>query len=162
MKSRVLEKKRVKTAYPQGKGGGAMRRRCDICGFIFTTNPEEHLLRMIGLKPRCPNDCGDKPPAGYKKGWRRKLVERQCIICKAFFPANKNAEGKFCSATCRIENGKVTKKCLTCGNDFKAPIKAIKKGNGKFCSRSCSAIHKVKHCKKKGTGIELKVKAYLD
>lgn len=76
-------------------------------------------------------------------------IERECVVCKKhFFVTAYELKRKPClccsrkcnGILCSINHGTTTKKCIVCGNEFKA-TKTMQKRN-KCCSKKCSNIAK--------------------
>ena len=97
--------------------------------------------------------------------WKGGDQTHICQNCKSPFTVTINKSnkgyGKFCSRKCYIQNHQVDNiksKCLNCGKD----IWDKPKKNRQYCSCSCRAIYLLPKQKTKNTGIELKIKSFLE
>lgn len=97
--------------------------------------------------------------------WLGGDVEHTCKICNKLFlvPINRHNKGYgiCCSKECYKKHHRVEKiktNCLNCNKE----IFDLPKKNRKYCSCSCRMIHLLPKQKMFNTGIELKIKSFLE
>lgn len=77
-------------------------------------------------------------------------MKKECMNCGKEFEEEKWRERKYCSLECACQarrgnknaawkGGKVTRRCLQCGQEFQTWLLTLSRGHGTFCSRSCAA-----------------------
>jgi len=141
-------------------------RRCNFQFILKKLHSNPEFTRMVVLACNTTEANKKKGRKGITHpNWKGGNQTYCCQICRKSFeiPINRSNKGygRFCSRSCYnkyhvIEN--VKSQCLNCGEDIwdKPKRKRV------YCSCSCRAIHLLPKQKFKNTGIELKIKSFLE